>query len=338
VKALQTQRLAILIGTALLALLGQGGVCRAESEAEIQKRIASMPAPQRERLARNFEAFKRMSPAERDKYRKLHQELTADPKSAQLRNLMQEYFEWMKTLDIRQRTDLREEKNPELRQEMVAHFRIEQKHKQELGLIPTNQDGSGKGPGRGLSKEDLGNVMRIFENKIYASNAIPKVAWDRIGTLSGVDRYRVFLETVCEPGEKGEPAPARKLSPETFTEMANGISDEQQRHQVLSKPAGFSQARELFLLIARGMIQQLRQEIGQNAAGDETLRRFFVDLDSKRKDEVMKAPQDQRVTLLVNFYMQKIMRLSQSATGADRSIKRVPRSGQRRQNAAAHKD
>ena len=334
-KALKTQGLAILIGMALLTLPGRRGECRAESEAEIQKRIASMPAPQRERLARNFEAFKRMSPAEREKYRRLHRELTADPNSTQLRLLMQEYFEWMKTLDIRQRTDLREEKNPELRQEMVAHFRIEQKHKQELGLMPSNQDAGGKGPGRGLSASDLQNVMRIFENRIYASKAVPSAIWDRIQTISGVDRYRVFLETVCEPGEKGEPAPVRKLPPETFTEMANGISDEEQRHQVLSKPAGFSQARELFLLIARGMIQQLRHEVGQNSAGDETLRRFFVDLDEKRKDEVMKAPQDQRVTLLVNFYMQKINRLSQSATGADRSIKRVPRSGQRRQNAGA---
>jgi hypothetical protein len=331
----KTRGLAILIGLALLALPGHRGLCRAESESDAQKRIASMPAAQRERLARNFEAFKRMTPEQREKYRRLQQELAADPNAAQLRVLMQDYFEWLKTLDIRQRNELREETNPELRQEMVAHFRSEQKHKQELGLIPSNQDG--KGPGRGLSSADLANVMRIFENKMYATQAIPTAKWERLQTISGVDRYRVFLETVCEPGEKGEPAPVRKLSPETFSDMANAISDEEQRKQVLSKSVGFGQARELFLLIARGMIQQLHQEVGQNSAGDETLRRFFVDLDEKRKDEVMRAPADQRVTLLVNMYMQKIKRLTQSVTGADRG-KRLPRGAQRRQGAAAQND
>ncbi len=102
-----------------------------ESTAERRARLAHMDAPDRDLLAQNYQRFLRLDESERDRLRRLHAEIEADPQRDELRKVMLSYHEWLSALPASQRLTLaalpaedRLKRIEEMRAAQVKRFRL----------------------------------------------------------------------------------------------------------------------------------------------------------------------------------------------------------------------
>ena len=93
---------------AALAMLAAAPDPAAEELAARRVRIAKMDANQQQELLRKFERFQALPAEEQNRLRKLQAEITADPNSERLLDLLGRYHEWLKTITPSQRARLAE--------------------------------------------------------------------------------------------------------------------------------------------------------------------------------------------------------------------------------------
>ncbi|MGE0537075.1 MAG: hypothetical protein AB7O68_19030 [Pirellulales bacterium] len=93
---------AVLVGWGLFENSGERGLL-----AERRVQVAGYSAAAQNRLARNFERFERLTPAEQERRVELEAALAADPQAAELRETMRQYQQWLKTISSSQRAELR---------------------------------------------------------------------------------------------------------------------------------------------------------------------------------------------------------------------------------------
>ena len=102
-------------GLALLLLVALAivawGRMRSADERDLlaarRTQLAGYSPAARNLLARNFERFERLAPEEQARRIAMEAELAADPQQAELRDTMQRYQQWLKTLSSAQRAELR---------------------------------------------------------------------------------------------------------------------------------------------------------------------------------------------------------------------------------------
>ncbi|MBX9788634.1 MAG: hypothetical protein K2Y37_06935 [Pirellulales bacterium] len=101
----------LLAGFALaVALVGWGwlaGNTPSRVLAERRAQVAGYAPAAKNRLARNFERFERLDPAEQARRIELEAALAADPRESELRETMHRYQQWLKSLSSSQRAELR---------------------------------------------------------------------------------------------------------------------------------------------------------------------------------------------------------------------------------------
>lgn len=96
------------IGAALLALAIVTNARAAESEAERAARLEQMTPEQRENLINKKKRFDEIKDeAEKERLRKLHTSIEADPHAAELQGTLSRYHAWLGTLSNVQRDELR---------------------------------------------------------------------------------------------------------------------------------------------------------------------------------------------------------------------------------------
>lgn len=86
--------------------LAAGALWAAETLAERRARVEKMSPAEKEQLLRRHDRFVHLPPAEQDQLRRLNRELEQDPDAPRLRQTMQRYYEWLKTLAPYQRMEL----------------------------------------------------------------------------------------------------------------------------------------------------------------------------------------------------------------------------------------
>ena len=91
---------------------------------EIRRRIAALSDAEKAELWQKVERFRRLSPAEQDRLRQIHQELMAAPDREQLMTVLQRYYQWFKLLTPSQRGEL-EALKPEQRIAWIRRTRSE---------------------------------------------------------------------------------------------------------------------------------------------------------------------------------------------------------------------
>ncbi len=79
-----------------------------ESLADRRERIEKLSPASKQELLDHQEKFLKLDTAERERLRRLSRELEEDPRGAELRLVMQRYYDWLKTLPPYQRAQLRE--------------------------------------------------------------------------------------------------------------------------------------------------------------------------------------------------------------------------------------
>jgi hypothetical protein len=71
-----------------------------------RQRVDALSSAEKEELRRRWELFESLEPAERQRLRDLHRELDHDPRSAELRTVMERYYKWFAALPPFRRAEL----------------------------------------------------------------------------------------------------------------------------------------------------------------------------------------------------------------------------------------
>jgi hypothetical protein len=285
---------------ALLTLAACGPAVRAaDGPAERRQKIEMMSESERIRLARNFKHFKELSEADRERYRQLHRDLQADP---QLQTVMDRYAEWIKTLDVDRKDQLRAQKDPVRRRELVAKFREEQANRRPLG-VP--RGGHWEGPfadfiRRGASQADLNNVMSLLEFKLTSARQVTPEQLSRLKELSGFRHHYYLLDLVVTPPVAGQNEPPKQMLREIFPEILEKAADPQ-HHQSLRK-----YPRLLYEWLAFGMRNELHAELEQPETGDKVFEQCLAELNPTDREKVNQMEPAQRKNSLESVYWKKI--------------------------------
>lgn len=297
----------------VMVLLGASGADE-NQEAANRKKIEAMTPAERAQLKRNYEKFQKLSDAEKQRYRKIHQ---ATHKQPELNRVMRSYCNWVKTLSPWEQEDLRNA-TPEERIELIRKFRS------------THQR-----PGRRRSNRYYREISQILEVDVFKD---PKMKFMWV-PAPPPELFKEVIEII----EKSLPDPM------TYPQPKNQMSDLAQSLAVLQaaldvkkrqddvdgadwpRPEVVDQIHELWddhkyainklgdkrggprvdalrgrgdlrrvqipIFLAKGLMDQLytsvRQELAQINPPDEKLHHYFETMDSKSKEYLMKLPPEE---------------------------------------------
>jgi hypothetical protein len=146
---------------------------------EIAKWIEGLPPAEKADLAQKKASFDNLSSTEREKIRRLHQELQNDADAAELRRIMHDYYLWWKNLSPYEKNEMSSPSSPQARVE-----RIEKKKQEELRRNPAN-----------LSEEDIAALRE----------------WMKQYFVKFEDRYQEYLKSLSPEKRKAwEDKPAEE--------------------------------------------------------------------------------------------------------------------------------
>lgn len=114
-----------------------------------RQRVESMSPGEKAELLRKKELFDKLSAADREKLRRLHEDLQNDGDSEELRRIMHDYYEWWKMLPLSSRAELSSISSPKERVKKIMELK---------------QDELRRDPLKNLSKEDA-DVLREWTEK-----------------------------------------------------------------------------------------------------------------------------------------------------------------------------
>lgn len=293
----QRQALGAVLALVLMlpGVAARGDDAQAKLREQRRQKIEAMSQAERERLEHNFKVFTDLPVDQQKRLRQLDQDLRQNP---DLRPVMDEYVRWFSTLSLGQRDDLRKETDPRRREELVRKFREEhEKSPQRQG--PFARRGQ-FGP-RGLNPTELAAVLEIIERAIKDAQVLNPRQLNELKSKEGLAR-QIFIYEVAynrETAEKRNP-PFGWATPEVLEEMTSKVGNKDiARWMTRVSPA--ERAPGFVWPIYQGLLSEFEQLKPTEADLDA----FFVTLDGKQLDEVMKHPPDRQQMQLTRLYMEK---------------------------------
>ena len=295
----------------ILATLSAGGAAFGDADAaqmrdQRQKEIAAKSESERARLQRNFKAFRALPAAEQERLRQLDRELKEDARTGgNLRSIMDEYYNWLATLNPGQRQDLHpadDPQHPERNDPARREIRVRQLLKEQQDQADAT--GAAKGarlPPR-LSSKDLDAVLGVVEEALRARNLLSAKDIKDLESKQGLARHVAiwgFAFSVRPSGPMG--GPPSWWSKEVMESMIEAIANER-----LAAHVKAGQAMDRWLRLVRVIFAGLRAEHEKLKPGQDVLERFFVQLNSEQQDEIMRLPFDQQPQKLTHLYMTKM--------------------------------
>jgi hypothetical protein len=185
-----------------------------------RQRLENMPAEEKEELLRKKERFDRLSPEEQDRLRQLHSQISSDPQSQRLHELMVRYTEWLKTLSSGQRAELLALPA----EQRVARIQalIKEQETQRFGRLVEGQ----------LPPQDLEVIYKWLERYVEAHEAellqkMPPEIADRFRQMDDPEKRRralIFSLQFRRPSDDFAPA-----QPEEINQLVNQLSAEAKR-------------------------------------------------------------------------------------------------------------
>ncbi len=159
-------RFEVTIITCGLLLTGAAvGVAQDSSAPKGTEHAVSLTTEDRTELLRLKKRFDKLSEGERERLRKLHQQITRDPKSEQLRRTLQRYNQWLQTLDPVLQAELQGLSS----KERIARIR-ELRKRDEERITPEIE-------GLELPRSDLVKIRSWMMSIYLASNQAEIISW-----------------------------------------------------------------------------------------------------------------------------------------------------------------
>ena len=260
------------------------------------RQIVEKSESERLRLQRNFREFRSLPADEQKRLHLLNDQLKKDDRDqGGLRGVMTQYHEWLGTLTVGQREDLRKQTDPNIREKRVRELLREQQEHAESTVPATGA----KSP-RGLSSEDLSAVLAIMEQALNGQHMLTDEEKTQLQPKVGLARHMFVMEMAYRrPGIP--PMQQFGFSPKLNEAMSARISNPRQRNFVQSKERPLERSWVMFNLIRGGLMSEYEAK----KPDDATLELFFVQLPPHKQDEVMRLPHDRQQQKLTQLYLEK---------------------------------
>ena len=300
----------LLLAVALQGLVAVAVAAEPVSEqtlAERRKEIASRSEAQRQDLVRKYEQYKNLSAEERQKLQDLHQVMETDPK---LKQVMNQYCEWVGNLDLTQREQLRQAKTPEQKRHLVERFRTQQKKRKDDDWREPDQRPKDKWMPITLSSEDLKAVMSQFETALSKDEELGQRIQKRLSNTEGSQRYKLLMRVIGEYRKSSNGQNHEFKIPDAVFSELEKVSQKPNFRETLEGLARNSNGHQpqnfIFYILAKNTVDEAHREFrGPHAANlKESL---FNSLAPEMQTRYTEAPPPQRDALLVRFHQGEIV-------------------------------
>lgn len=319
-------------------------VARARADETLQVRrakIESLSPAAKEALLERYQRFIRLDPGEQERVRRLHAALVQEPQSAELRQVMLHYYDWLKTLPPYQQAELRE-LAPVARVQQIK--RLLEWQAQRRGKTPALAESLrdyrlGRGllqpagkRGAWLSPQDVEGLLQWFERYVARHadqilRLLPEPQRKQLGrelaqTQDPLRRHELLIAMwlrwqLDNPGRVPPP------DPQDLADLRSHLSPETRRR--LEQRSLPEQWRLLSSVIPLFVLQQYaarRMDGAFPAVTEEELAQFFEkELKPMQRDQLLNLPADDMARELWRMYLR--WKLTQ-----------VPRAKERRPGAA----
>jgi hypothetical protein len=259
-----------------------------------RQRIEQMSAADREQLAREARTFADLSAEEQDRLRQLHERLQAEP---ELRRVMVEYHQWLKTLQPLERAELLA-MDPAQRVEQIRKLK-QQQEAQAARRIAGNMQ---------LSDADFQAVFRWLEELAVSHQEqllreIPPERRDQIQKLPGPQRRRQLAMAAGMRMGMGTPL-GRLLAEEAdLNQLRQRLTPDAQTW--LDKAQ--TRAQKLELLQSAVQVRRLAQDRRRLPfVNEQDLEEFFAkELTAQERDRLLEMPREDMQRELRRMYVQR---------------------------------
>jgi hypothetical protein len=296
-----------------------------ETLAERRARVEALSAAEKQGLLERQKRFLKLEPAEQDRLRRLNRLVDDDPQAAELRRIMQRYYDWLKTLPPYQRAQLAE-LPPEARVKRVQQLLAEParrggrstawaelaRREWRAGGFPDRRWRPPRGPE--TDPADIAGLFAWMDD--YAKHhgkellgKLPPAQRDRLleGLKTEKDALRrnemlgwVWLWWQLD--NRGKP---NALSEKELADLRSRLSPAK-RKQLESLPLA-AQWRAISALLTTYMLQQYSaRHTGAPlpSVTDEELAQFFEhELTDKQRDELLNMPGEEMQRALWRMYV-----------------------------------
>jgi hypothetical protein len=300
-KSMRTARtgLAVLVvvGSAVAGTqIARGDANTTESRDLHRRQIAERSESERARLLRNFREFRQLPAAEQSRLRLLNDELKEDDRGqGGLRRIMGQYHDWLATLTVGQREDLRQQTDPNIREKRVRELL-----KQQQELAASTGSATGMKARWGLGSDDLEAVLGVVKKALLNRHELSDHEKARLESKVGLARQMYVTELgFRRPGIP--PIQQVGCAPKVVDAMISAISNPRQRNLLQSKEKPMERAFVIFNMIRGGLLGEFDKIKPEPAA----LELFFVKLPSDKQDEIMRLPYDEQKKKLTLMYQEK---------------------------------
>ena len=279
------RRMAPALGFVLLVI---GLVAAGDSWADRRARIERMSPSEKDQLLRQQERFSQLDPAEQQRLRTFAKELDQAPDAAELRPVLDHYYQWLLTLPGIQRAQL-----------------LQLEPEQRLQRIKQMKADDARLAGHRLSASDSQAVFNWLEHRIM-DNVQPAMR-DRLQQLSPAERHREIVRMIWQRSQSPEgfkgPGP---LKPGDMQELRGKLSEGARKQ--LNQALDDSKVGQL-------MGDWVRQALGGYFGGgrpmatagrgvsEERLRQFFEhELPESERQQLLALPADELYGNLRRLY------------------------------------
>lgn len=279
-----------------LPLLLGAGNDKASSQSNPRQDIARMSKEEQAKLKRQYEAFQAMTLAQRDKYRSLHHTLNENSaKGRELAKAAQVYRDWLKTLSAWEISELRRETDPKKRIELVRKFKeehVREKERRSFGKGSVPYMGRGAGPK--LPRDDLIKIVELIGERIKLSSEDRKT----LESETGLKRL-LHIASLALRGTDGRRWPDDTLMKDILAK----VSDGRVRRYLSDASKSESRRGSLRRLIAASLFAEMQADLKNRQPSNEQIESFFLELDSRKRDELTGLSAEEAKRRLRFLYM-----------------------------------
>ena len=278
---------------AVPSALAAGPATTAEELAARRERIDRLEPSQQQELLRKYQRFQAMPAQEQQRLRELQAEISADPDSERLHQVLERYHEWLKTITPSQRATLAE-LPPRQRVKQLEHIQRGQRADEQLEL---------------LSRHDRRNIMG------WISALVKEHRQDVLASMSQEDRRR-FNERDASTqhrwliyrtfrGSRNSEHDSR-VTQQDIDRLAERLSDEARAE--LAKATTLEAQRRVVGMWVYATLRRSRSWRGGRVnplVGEELLQFLQNEVSPARREELLKMPREEMLRELRRMYFEQ---------------------------------
>lgn len=264
----------------------------AKTLSERHAQVVKMSTVERERLQRNLDEFKKLSPEKQEQYRQLNSELDEDRKrGGQLSSLMETYSAWLQTLTPSQREQLRQATDSSTKLNLVQKFKDEQVQK---SLAPadnvTLQPEPWKPrPFQALNPPEIHNLLRVLVKEL------PEDDQKDFARVNRFEQYPDILRRSIQQSDNPREWPSEELRDKIISDLPMRFKPHLTRS---------NQKRDLLLpLIFNSIYFEIMEDLKAKLPNEKELQQVFTEMNSNEQSRLDQLPtNDRRFVLSQRFF------------------------------------